>query len=66
MRGDDVEFRKSRHSNMESDCVEIGRAGDGIRVRDSKARGAGTLEFSVAATRSFFDRIREPERRTSG
>jgi hypothetical protein len=51
-------FRKSRHSAMEDECVELGRDDDLIRVRDSKAPDAGTLGFSSAEIRRFFDEIR--------
>ncbi|MEU8801221.1 DUF397 domain-containing protein [Spirillospora sp. NPDC048819] len=54
---EDIEFRKSRHSGMEEDCVEIGRDGDLVRVRDSKAREAGTLGFPVAEFRRFLARF---------
>ncbi|GAA1791145.1 DUF397 domain-containing protein [Actinomadura chokoriensis] len=51
-------FRKSRHSDMHDSCVELGRDGVLVRVRDSKAPGTGTLGFSVAEMRSFFAEVR--------
>lgn len=58
MKSDDPEFRKSRHSAMESNCVEIARDGDLVRVRDSRAQKAGSLGFSVAEMRNFFAEVR--------
>ncbi|WP_240809543.1 DUF397 domain-containing protein [Actinomadura sp. WMMA1423] len=53
-----VTFRKSRHSDMQSGCIELGRDDHLVRVRDSKAPDAGTLGFSIAEIRRFFAEIR--------
>ncbi|WP_254715959.1 DUF397 domain-containing protein [Actinomadura sp. WMMB 499] len=52
------EFRKSRHSSPTHCCVEIGRSGDVVRVRDSKAPAAGTLDLPVGAARRLFAALR--------
>lgn len=57
MKSEDIEFRKSRHSHMEDNCVEIGRDGGLVRLRDSKARDAGTLGFPVPEFRRFLARL---------
>ena len=36
-------FRKSSYSDHQGDCVEVGRAEDGVLVRDSKNLGVAPL-----------------------
>lgn len=58
------DWRKSSYSSTETNCVEVGRAGDGAAVRDSKDRAAGYFtatgpqwtEFLSALKRGRFDR----------
>jgi hypothetical protein len=53
-------WRKSRHSNPDGHCVEVGRATDGtIGVRDTKLHGNGpTLELTKAEWRILLQEIR--------
>ncbi|WP_171064678.1 DUF397 domain-containing protein [Actinomadura soli] len=62
MSKEQTRFRKARRSAWEDECVEIGRTGDLIKIRDSKAREAGALSFSVAAVQGLFDSIRRQPR----
>jgi hypothetical protein len=48
------DWRKSSYSgNGGNDCVEVGRAGGAVAVRDTKDRDGRTLTFSVAAWARF-------------
>ncbi|MGP4016343.1 DUF397 domain-containing protein [Saccharopolyspora sp. 5N708] len=53
-----VGWRKSSWSAQETDCVEVGRAGDGAAVRDSKHRAAGYFTVSDVQWRSFIAGVR--------
>ncbi|TDC75076.1 DUF397 domain-containing protein [Actinomadura sp. 7K507] len=52
-------WRKSRHSDPGSGCVEAGRASDGtVGVRDSKLDRSPILEFTPAEWKWLLQRIR--------
>ena len=46
-------WRKSSHSGGDNNCVEIGTAGAGVAVRDSKDPRGSALSFSAAAWQMF-------------
>jgi len=60
MTKDFNDWRKSRHSEPNGHCIEVGRSADGtIGVRDTKLHGNGpTLEFTRGEWRSLLDKIR--------
>lgn len=52
-------WRKSGHSNPNGECVEAGRASDGmIGVRDTKLDQSPILEFSPGEWKRLLERIR--------
>jgi hypothetical protein len=53
-------WRKSRHSDPDAGCVEVGQASDGtIGVRDTKQHGHGpTLEFTQVEWSAFLSFVR--------
>ncbi|MBT2211547.1 DUF397 domain-containing protein [Actinomadura sp. NEAU-AAG7] len=53
-------WRKSRHSNPDGHCVEVGRAADGtIGVRDTELHGMGPIvEFTKDEWLTFLHQIR--------
>ncbi|WP_344931430.1 DUF397 domain-containing protein [Saccharopolyspora gregorii] len=46
-------WRTSTRSHQHSDCVEVGRAGGGAAVRDSKDRAAGHFTATGAQWAAF-------------
>ena len=56
------EWRKSTHSNGQSNCVEV-RAGqqDAVAVRDSKDRGGPELGFTAGAWAAFVRGVKRGE-----
>jgi len=46
-------WRVSSYSASEGNCVEVGRVGGSVVVRDTKNREAGSLRLSPAAWRRF-------------
>jgi hypothetical protein len=53
-------WRKSSYSGGDNNCVEVGRAGAAIAVRDTKNPRGGALDFSVIAWQAFTESICQP------
>ena len=53
-----ADWRVASYSAGEGNCVEVGKAGDTVLVRDTKDREAGALRVSPAAWRRFADTVR--------
>ncbi|MBO0882510.1 MAG: DUF397 domain-containing protein [Mycobacterium sp.] len=63
-RGGKIEFRKSRFSMINGNCVEVGFAGNGthqVMMRDSKHRGGSVLRFTQSEWDAFVKGIRAGE-----
>jgi hypothetical protein len=52
-------WRKSSHSNSNSNCVEVGQRGTQIAVRDSKDPGGPKLPVTREAWRAFTARVKD-------
>jgi hypothetical protein len=52
-------WRKSSHSDRESNCVEVGQGGRDIAVRDTKDPHGPALAFSQAGWLTFTRRVKE-------
>jgi hypothetical protein len=53
-------WRKSSYSGGDNNCVEVGTAGAGIAVRDTKNLHGGALQFSATAWQAFAESICQP------
>ncbi|PKW13559.1 DUF397 domain-containing protein [Saccharopolyspora spinosa] len=51
-------WRKSSYSGNQTNCVEVGRAGDGTAVRDTKNRAAGYFTASREQWSAFVAAIK--------
>jgi hypothetical protein len=51
-------WRKSSYSGNGGQCVEVGRAGSAVAVRDTTNRDGGTLVVSAAAWSAFLGSVR--------
>lgn len=50
-------WRKSTRSGSQSNCVEVGRSGDDVVVRDSKSSGGPWLCFSQHEWLAFLEAV---------
>ncbi|MER7013301.1 DUF397 domain-containing protein [Saccharopolyspora sp. NPDC000359] len=48
-----VGWRKASYSSQETNCVEVGRIGDGAAVRDTKDRAAGYFTTTAGQWAAF-------------
>ncbi|TDD34900.1 DUF397 domain-containing protein [Saccharopolyspora elongata] len=53
------DWRKSRFSGGQTNCVEVGRISDGAAVRDSKNRAAGHLTTDRAQWSAFIGAVKD-------
>jgi Domain of unknown function (DUF397) len=54
-----MDWRKSSYSSGNGgECVEVGKAGNAVAIRDTKDRDSGTLAFSSAAWSRFLGSVR--------
>ncbi|WP_433871008.1 DUF397 domain-containing protein [Saccharopolyspora sp. CA-218241] len=51
-------WRTSSYSGNQTNCVEVGRVGDGAAVRDTKDRGAGYFTATGAQWSAFVDAVK--------
>jgi hypothetical protein len=58
-------WRKSSYSGGDNNCVEVGTAGSGVAVRDSKHPRGAPLSFSAAAWQAFTGSLCRPSGRNS-
>lgn len=56
----DISFHKSTFSEQGA-CVEVGRSGGMVHVRDTKNRAVGTLSFTVPEWRAFVQGVQARE-----
>jgi hypothetical protein len=52
------DWRTSSYSGTQENCVEIATGQDGMLIRDSKHRDAGTLNLDTTAAGAFLRTIR--------
>jgi hypothetical protein len=53
-----IGWRKSSYSSIQTNCVEVGRAGDGAAVRDTKNRSAGYFTTTDAQWKFFVTAVK--------
>jgi hypothetical protein len=51
-------WRKSSYSGNGGQCVEVGRVGSAVAVRDTSDRDGGTLAFTASAWATFLGLVR--------
>jgi Domain of unknown function (DUF397) len=56
-----LDWRKSRASAGNNECVEIARTGTSVLVRDSSKPSGALLEFAPAQWSAFLSRVRGGE-----
>jgi hypothetical protein len=54
----DPRWRKSSYSDNGGNCVEVGRAPQGVLVRDTQDRRGPVLAFTTDAWRRFADQAK--------
>jgi hypothetical protein len=56
----DRRWQKSTHSGI-SDCVEVARDAEGVRIRDSEYPDGAVLDFTTAAWQAFIAGVKDGE-----
>ncbi|WP_190812662.1 DUF397 domain-containing protein [Saccharopolyspora pogona] len=52
-------WRKSSYSSSQTNCVEVGRFGDGAAIRDTKNRAAGYFTTNGKQWANFINAVKE-------
>jgi hypothetical protein len=61
MRKPGDQWRKSSHSTLHDNCVEVRQTDVGVAVRDSQDPGGVVLHFDLPAWQAFVSAIKDGE-----